>query len=365
MDAQFIDRIYEASFVPDLWPRVLGDLCEIAGASAGYLFVSKGEIHHWATSATVGVEAPDPLVRSGWVARSERFLRFIATRHSGLLPDSEIYTADEMEADPFHRDIIYPRESGWAASTIVRLPTDDVFALSLERDYALGPVEPARMAALDEVRAHLARSALMSSRLQLERARAASDTLAAVGLAAAVLDETGRVLAANPLVEAMTGCVHWRAFGRLSFDDKAADKLLQAAIATIDSDAGASVRSFPAKGAGGQGMYVAHVIPIRLSARDIFTRCAAVLLLTPVILPQAPPVELVQSLFDLTAAEARVARSLARGKTVDDIASDGGVSPNTIRAQVRAVLEKTGCNRQVDVVALLTAISSVGPMLPL
>jgi DNA-binding CsgD family transcriptional regulator len=61
-----------------------------------------------------------------------------------------------------------------------------------------------------------------------------------------------------------------------------------------------------------------------------------------VTLPQAPPVELVQSLFDLTPAEARVARGLASGKTVDDIAIDGGTSPNTIRTHVRGVLEKTG-----------------------
>jgi DNA-binding CsgD family transcriptional regulator len=107
-----------------------------------------------------------------------------------------------------------------------------------------------------------------------------------------------------------------------------------------------------------QAMMVVHVVPIRLSARDIFVRCAAALVLTPVTLPQAPPVELVQSLFDLTPAEARVARSLASGKTVEDIASDGGISPNTIQTHVRGVLEKTGCNRQVDIVALLTAISS-------
>ena len=84
---------------------------------------------------------------------------------------------------------------------------------------------------------------------------------------------------------------------------------------------------------------VAHVIPIRLSARDIFVRCAAALVLTPVTRPQAPPVELVQSSFDLTPAEARVARSLAAGKTVEDIASDGGVSLSTVRTHVRGVLQ--------------------------
>jgi len=56
-------------------------------------------------------------------------------------------------------------------------------------------------------------------------------------------------------------------------------------------------------------------------------------------------------------AAGRVARDLAAGETVEAIASVRGVCQNTIRAHVRGVLEKTGCNRQVDIVALLTAIS--------
>ena len=60
----------------------------------------------------------------------------------------------------------------------------------------------------------------MSARLQLERARIASETLAVIGLPALVLDEKGKVLAANPLIEALTGYVHWRAQDRVSLKDK-------------------------------------------------------------------------------------------------------------------------------------------------
>jgi DNA-binding CsgD family transcriptional regulator len=102
---------------------------------------------------------------------------------------------------------------------------------------------------------------------------------------------------------------------------------------------------------------VAHVIPIRRTARDISIRCAGVLVLTLLTLPQAPPAELVQSLFDPTPAEARVARSLSAGETVEKIASIGGVSLNTVRSQLRCVPEKTGCHRQAEVVALLSGIA--------
>jgi DNA-binding CsgD family transcriptional regulator len=150
--------------------------------------------------------------------------------------------------------------------------------------------------------------------------------------------------------------VRWRAFDRVSLKDKGADRLLRDAVATIDSESKPEVRSFPVRDAEAESTMIAHVIPIRLSARDIFVRCFAVLALTPMTRPQAPPVELVQSLFDLTPAEARVARSLASGKTVEAIATEGGVSLNTVRTHVRGVLEKTGCTRQAEVIALLSGI---------
>jgi DNA-binding NarL/FixJ family response regulator len=105
---------------------------------------------------------------------------------------------------------------------------------------------------------------------------------------------------------------------------------------------------------------IAHVVPIRGSARDIFFRCAALLMLTPVTRPEAPSVELIRSLFDLTPAEARVARGLAAGQTVKVIAAESGTSTNTVHTHVNAVLAKTGYSRQSDVVALLNGLRPPG-----
>ena len=71
---------------------------------------------------------------------------------------------------------------------------------------------------------------------------------------------------------------------------------------------------------------VVHLIPVRRSAHDIFTGSYALLVLTPVAAPPAPPIELMRSLFDLTPSEARVARGLAVGETLEEIASAGGVA---------------------------------------
>jgi DNA-binding CsgD family transcriptional regulator len=191
----------------------------------------------------------------------------------------------------------------------------------------------------------------------LERARIASETLAMIGLPALVFDARGKVLAANQLIEALIEHIRWRAEDRVSLKDAPANALFQQAIATLDLESSRPTRSFAVRDVGGAAAMVAHVIPIRRTARDIFVRCAGVLALTPVTLPQAPPVELVQSLFDLTPAEARVARDLTTGQTVEEIATSGSVSIATVRSQVRGIMEKIGCRRQAEVVALLSGIA--------
>jgi DNA-binding CsgD family transcriptional regulator len=364
MDPELIDRIYESSFMPELWPGVLDEVAQMAESKRGCsLFITKNDVTFW-TASPIAHEATAKFVKEGWFWRGQAVARFFSARHAGFLTESDIFTPDEWDLEPINRDMYRPLGVGWVTATAIPIPTGEKVSFVLTRRTERGPVERAVVEKLDELRPHLARSALMSARLQLERTRIASETLAALGLPALVLNEQGKVLAANSLIEALTGYVQWRAQDRVSLKDKSADSLLRDAIAAIDL-AGGGVRSFPVRDAGAEAMMVAHVVPIRLSARDVFVRCTAVLVLTPVTLPQAPPVELVQSLFDLTPAEARVARGLASGKTVEDIATDGGTSANTIRTHVRGVLEKTGCNRQVDIVALLTAIASTQLTSPL
>jgi DNA-binding CsgD family transcriptional regulator/PAS domain-containing protein len=281
-----------------------------------------------------------------------------AERHSGFLIDVEFFSPEELEQEPIYRHVWRPQGVGWGMATAITLPTGEKAMFVLSRQTERGPFERAEAQRLDELRPHLARSVLISARLQLERARAASQALAAMRIPALVLGETGKVISANSLAEAMSGYVNWRAYDRVSLKDPTADHLLRDAMAAIGSERGSAVSSFPVRDTRENAMMVAHVIPIRLSVRDIFLRCAAILTLTPVTPPQAPPVELIQCLFDLTPAEARVARSLASGETVEEIALERSLSVNTVRTHVRGVLEKTGCNRQAEIIAILTGIGA-------
>jgi PAS domain-containing protein len=269
MDPELVDRIYESSLVPELWPGVLDELGRTAEGTGGTLFISKGEVQYW-TASPENRERAAIVVNEGMFWRGQLAARGIAAHHAGFLTDLDIFTPDELDREPLYRDFWRPQGIGWLAGTVLPIPTGENVLFILTRRTERGPVERAFVQQLDELRPHLARSALLSARLQLERARIASETLAALGLPALVLDERGKILAANSLIEALTGYVQWRAQHRVSLKDKAADQLLRDAIAAIDV-AGGTVRSFPVRDTGAEAMMVAHVVPIRLSARDIFS----------------------------------------------------------------------------------------------
>jgi DNA-binding CsgD family transcriptional regulator len=353
-----LDQIYESAFIPDAWPDVLDHLGKIAGALGGGLFVANGEVTNW--TASHGLEETMAAFVNGKVlqAMARRPRLYEAGQHS-FVTERDVFTESELNEHPLYRDFLRPRGLGWSARTSVRLPTGDNIILTMERALSDGPIPAESLLGINAMRPHLARAALISARLQLERAKAATETLAMLGLPALVFDPKGRVLGANKLIENLDQIVVFTAHEKVALTDARANNLFKQAVETVSCDKLTAPFSFSVCDTSGVARMVAHVIPVRGQSRDIFVRCAGVLTLTPITSVQMPSVDLVQSLFDFTPAEAKVARFIAQGETVEDIALTNDVSVNTIRAQVRSVLDKTGCKRQIEVATLLSGISVI------
>jgi DNA-binding CsgD family transcriptional regulator len=129
--------------------------------------------------------------------------------------------------------------------------------------------------------------------------------------------------------------------------------LLAEALGTLPLAGSRTVKSIPVAATVGHVPMVLHVIPVRGSARDIFTQATALLVVTPVDRAAVPTAEVLQGLFDLTPAEARVARGIGQAETIDTLADATGVNRETVRSQLKAVLSKTGLSRQQELVSLL------------
>jgi len=84
----------------------------------------------------------------------------------------------------------------------------------------------------------------------------------------------------------------------------------------------------------------------------------ALILIAPARNRQAASARLLMSLFGLSRAEARLAHGLASGQSPEDYAQAACVSINTIRTQIRALLEKTGERRLPDLIRMLSLLPS-------
>lgn len=354
-----IDRIYECSVVPENWPSVLDDVAALANSDGGLLFSARKALNWTASERVSDIFAA--YVEEGWFGKCSRRLCLMNQDTPSFFVEHDFWTDEEIDADPVYRDFFRPRGLGWSAGTGVQVPTGDSIVFSVERAFADGPIGADSVARLNKLRPHLARSALVSARLQHRRAQGAAEALAALQLPAFLLRAGGEVAETSEYCEGLGSHILWTSGGRLRLVDRRADQLLGEALGALAAGADDGVRSFAVRDDIGIPQQVAHVVPIRRAAHDIFGNCYALLLLIPVASDRIPSATLMKSLFDLTPAEARIASGIARGNTPEMLAVDGEVAISTVRSQIRRVFEKTGCSKQSDLSALMARIGSTAP----
>ena len=355
MESDLIDRIYEASVVPELWPLVLDELAQMTESRGGILFSARKQLC-WTASGAIRNVFED-YVNDGWFMRCPRRLCLMSQTQPSFFVEQDFWSEEQIEVNPIYRDFFRPRGLGWSAGTGLQVPTGDSIVFSVERAFERGPFEQDEVVTLNTLRPHLARSALVSARLGLERAQGGTEALSALRLPALLLSQAGTVIEANAWAEALPEQLKYGAGNRLVLTDKQAQEMLSAGLKAMDTSPGAGRCTFPLRDDVGKATMVLHLIPIKRSAHDIFGQSFALLLATPVSSERTPSADLLKSLFDLTPAEARVAQQLTTGLSLEEVADAGGVSINTVRNQLRQVLEKTGCTRQAELAALLASVA--------
>ena len=352
--------IYEAAIVPEKWASVLDAITAVCGAAGGVFFGVSTVATSWIASESLKGDMAE-FVSSGWASRNTRMATGLA---KGLhytprfITEADYYTPEELDQDPIYNGFFYPKGYGNSAGTIAILPHEDMLCFSFERRRDRGPFDPAQLAALDALRPHLMRASLVTTRLGMEQIRTAIETLTAVGLPAAAVSETGRVIEANAGFAAADQIWTTRGQNRIALIDSFADAMLRDALADLKQMQ--SNRSIPVRHeAGGAMSAVVQVVPLHRLALDIFGNTAAILVLSRPKTDQNNA-SLLLSLFDLTAAELDVAKGVAAGLTVKEIAASKGRSVATIRNQLRNVMAKTGSSRQADLIILLNSLAVPG-----
>jgi hypothetical protein len=229
-----IDKVYEASVVPELWEKVLDNVASRVGSVGGLLFAANSQRTAWIGSSFAAPLYAD-FIKEGFA--NPRPQRAIARNHAEFIGEHELFTLEEMDRDPAYA-YLRRKGGGWCTGTVVQAPSGDIVVFSWERQFNHGPFRAETNAALDPLRPHLARAALISGRLGLERTRAAAEALGLIGLPAVILSRTHRLLAANKLLEELIPLVVVDRQSRIGLADSRADAMLGQSLLRLHNHTG-------------------------------------------------------------------------------------------------------------------------------
>ncbi|MFB9951373.1 helix-turn-helix transcriptional regulator [Rhizobium puerariae] len=354
------DRLYEAALVPELWTEACEKLAaEVRSSTASIFTVDALGNHRYVTT---------PNLAETFARFSVSDLRFSNARPVRAMENSpfsfvrvtDIFTAEECAGDPIQREFIEPAGMRWEAGWVFQEPTGHTVVITLMRASGLDNFSDEQLAHLNLLKPDIARAAYMSSRLAFSEARSMTETLSMLGLPAAVIGDGGQAIAMNPEMETLSPRIRTGAGDRLILEGPGANALLDDAIRRYRAQAVPTVQSLPMMPHNGAPALILHLLPIRRAARDIFSRSMAVLAVTEVGKVGPPDMRVLCGLFDLTPAEARVARGIAMAQTPETVAASLGVSLETVRSHLKRIMGKTGTTRQAELVLLLSGLSAPG-----
>ncbi|WP_245319028.1 helix-turn-helix transcriptional regulator [Mesorhizobium temperatum] len=346
-----VDRIYEAAFAAELWPEVLAAASAISRSANGAIFVVSDHSPVRAITEAHVQTLLDEFMEGDTWKFSKSVQRMCSAHLASFVRVDDFMTGEEIERDPARKGAT-AFGIGSHVCTSIAMPGGERVLFVFQRWLKDGSYDQAAIDLLNGLRPHLARAGLVAGRLSLERARTAVSILREIGLPAAIMSGSGRVLTANPLFEDMADVFLPTAHAGMAIADEPANALFQQAIAQNRDNR--VVRSIPVAAIKGRSALVVHLLPLRRAAHDIFSGADILVAATAVgIGATVPSPNILSGLFDLTPAEARLAVELASGLSLQEAAMEIGIAVKSARTYLERVFRKTETSRQSQLVALL------------
>jgi DNA-binding CsgD family transcriptional regulator len=366
-----IDLVYRAALEPEEWPAFLGAMTKATGSELTCLLVLDDSNGIGEALWQYGVPADAQREYPQWVPFNPYVRAQASVMSSGALVRGDMLVPRaELLASGFYNDFLRRFAKVADSIGVCLLHEGDRLAyLASHRAVAKPDYGPWELEIHAALLRHLQRATAIQRRLgtlelcrsvgehALDRLPAAVFFLARDGTLLFHNAEARRILAAGDLSLTRGG--------RLEFAGRSSGQLLARAVAdacrTGDGDGLGAGETFQLPRTEGKP-YGVVVSPLRSPHLPLLpSPPAAVVLVTD---PDRPleATGVLERLYGLTAAEARLACFVASGLTLQDAANALGVTQNTARWTLKNVFAKTDTSRQAELVRLLlTGPAAVQP----
>lgn len=270
-----------------------------------------------------------------------------------------------VENDPFFQQFLIPYGGRWTSGGNVHRDERINVVMSIHRGPAVGPLPDTALPQCERLGLHMGKalSLWLSRRQRDARAALGMEVVQRLPQPIAIIDSARRIvgmnpaaqhfLAGSPLLRDNAGCLG----ARSASEDARLLIALRSLYPPGDSQP-APARVFLGLGNAGSGRTGLCLLPLAPSTTmGAFGPEALVMVMfhDPDDRPH-PDAFMLAAMYDLTPAEARVASALCVGDAPSDIAERHNLSIHTVRSQVKAVLEKTDCSRQAELVGKLAGL---------
>lgn len=351
--SRFIGRLYEAVYDADSWKSAIAEL--IQRTESRLAFISSVDLRRREFSRTDFFAPEESSVETGSREYAEEMFSSDPSLiwagnhpHAGVCETAAIIPRTDYLDHPF---IKWNRSrfgtTHWRV--MYTQPTDDLsFALSLHPPADVGPPSCELRKLHRLLFEHMERALRLAARPpDLSRERGAVIAIDRHGLIVAMSARAERLLTGADGICSIDG--------QLQACDASSSLRFDEAIGSIArGGAGGGVRL---KRRSGKHDWFALVSPYHqfLQHLPLPSAAAVVRIIEPLLGDRLGSEH--TALFDLTPRELEVAEGLLDGHSIESLAVALGITRNTARVHLQSLFQKTGTNRQVDLVHLLADIA--------
>lgn len=358
-----VGRIYEAACEPDAWPEFLETFAEAVRGESTQVLHYDVEHHQGNLTATARLDpwfkarydehfgALDP-----WGAHG-RHLMTTGNVVTGqmLCPDSiliksEFYQDFMRHVDAFHQfcGFIYKGDSAFSL-------------ISTLRPLRKGPFGDDAVQLLSALMPHLQRALQLHRKIVglQRRADSAANALDRLPAGFLAMDQQGHLILLNQRAADILALGDGLILGRNGLITRRREEtarlelLIRGALSTASGQATPSGGTMLVSRPSRRRPFQVLVTPLGRASSVWPEHATAGIFITDPEAEHDPPEHVLQRLFGLTPAEARLARFLMEGKSLPEAAEAFHLSRNTVRTQLRSIFDKTSTKRQSELVRLL------------
>lgn len=347
----------KAAIDPTLWVDAMEIVARATNSVGAVLMDTNNQLPGMPTSESMGA-AVEAYIVDGWYERDVRFGIKGRLIRNGVGCDLNLFTPEQIEHHPYYQEFLAPHNLRWFAG--VRVASGDSFwCLSIQRSIKQGPFSQAQLNELAQLSGRLGSASAVSNMLGFSRIGASLEAFEFARTAALIFDGSGYVIQMNDTARRLLDDSIKVSSRRLFCLDKAATAAFEGQLRNVLRSNASSCLSTPiGLPRLGRLPVLAYIMRLGSVTFNALAPGQAVAVLIDPETKRAPAHSALRTCFDLTNAEARLAQQLVMGTPLDRIHREFGISYETARNQLKAILSKTETHSQSQLVSVLTGLGA-------